>query len=204
MVSLRRVGRPLASTPEITTTTSFAVAAFLTAACLVTAHAIPAWAAARTTVAARPQEESRGAGQQAADDKAKRAALPPLIFIRAAREKIYATLAEQLKEQKYKLSKKDEHKIVFSRRTPGAHAAVRRRRASGSLTSPITDAPTQSLAFILTAKGDGFVVAGRMLVNEVLSGTDVMTFDVSNRPAIRADLNKGLERLKAAAERGTR
>lgn len=169
-------------------------AALLAATFAAAAHTCLAQQGAQATAPAAPQKR----------EEAKRYPLPPPVFVRAGREKIYATRAEQMKEQGYALVRKDEQKIVFTRRTPGAAAAVRRGRADRTVTSPIVDAPTQTLAFVLTERGGGFVVAARMIATELLPGADVYTYDASRLPAVHAGIRKDLERLKAAAEDATR
>lgn len=104
-----------------------------------------------------------------------------------------------MKRQKYELLQKDDNKIAFSRRTLGADAAIRRRNFDRNTTTPLIDDPRQIIAFILTAKSDGYVVAGRLIVTTVIA-SQVATFDLSEHKEVKIILNKELETLKAAAE----
>jgi hypothetical protein len=133
------------------------------------------------------------------NDEEKRLNRPALIFVKADRERIYALLAEQMKQREFTLTQKDANKIVFSKRTPGAEAATRRKQFDRSVTTPIIDDPRTILAFILIEKNSGYVVAGRMIVTTILN-SQVFSFDVSERKEARINLNKTLEKLKSDAD----
>ena len=104
-----------------------------------------------------------------------------------------------MKQQEFTLTQKDANKIVFSKRTPGAEAATRRNQFDRNLTTPIIDDPRTILAFILTEKDAGYVVAGRIIVTTIVN-SQVFSFDVSEHKKARIELNRILERLKSDAK----
>ncbi len=128
----------------------------------------------------------------------KRLNLPALIFVKADRERIYALLAAQMKEQEFTLIQKDADRIVFSKRAPGADAATKRKQFDRRVTTPIIDDPRSILAFVLVEKEGGYVVGARMIATTVLN-SQVLSFDVSKYKGPRVHLNKILEKLKSDA-----
>jgi len=143
--------------------------------------------------------QAKSEGQKGDEDR--RLDRPPLIFVKADREKIYMLLAEQMKQQEFKLTKKDVNKIVFSKRTPGADAAISRKQYDRTVNTPIIDDPQIITAFILTEKNNGFVVAGRMIVTTIFPGSRVASFDVSDQKGAKVSLNRMLEMLVADNEK---
>jgi hypothetical protein len=153
--------------------------------------------ATRSTVQKKPIKPSETAVEKSGEEKRRN--LPALIFVKADRERIYALLAEQMKEQEFTLIQKDADRIVFSKRTPGAEAATIRKQFDRRVTTPIIDDPRSILAFVFVEKNGGYVVGGRMIVTTIRN-SQVLSFDVSKRKEARMHLNKVLEKLKSDAD----
>ena len=150
-----------------------------------------------STIQKNPTKASQTAAEKTGEEK--KPELPALIFVKADREKIYALLAEQMKEQEFTLVQKDADRIVFSKRTRGAGAATIRKQLDRRVTTPIIDDPRSILAFVLIEKDGGYVVGGRMIVTTIVN-SQVFSFDVSKRKEPRMHLNKILAKLKSDAD----
>ena len=148
------------------------------------------------TLKAQAAQKNKGDAQ--ADKKPN---LPAAIFVKADRERIDAVLTKQMKHKKFDFDGKDKDKIVFSRRAPGAEAAVQRRMYNRTLTSPIVDDPLTIISFILTEKFGGFVVVGYVTGTTILPNNQIYYFDLSNDKETRISLNLILKELKADAEK---
>jgi hypothetical protein len=165
-------------------------------AVVVSADLAPGLTTNLSTAQKNPTKQSETA-EKSSDEK--RFNRPAVIFVKADRERIYALLAEQMKEQEFTLIEKDVNKIVFSKRAPGAEAATMRKQFDRRLNTPIIDDPRTILAFILIEKNRGYVVGGRMIVTTIIN-SEVFSLNVSQDKQARIVLNKILEKLKSNAD----